>query len=169
MARMTADVLREFLAKPHVAVVATIRRDGRPYLAPVWFLWERTGPPADEYPFYDEGVFWLTGTYPRRWCKNLVREPRTSLCIEATDPASRYAAVDCSAELVEENIWPISEQIARKYVGVRAGEAAVDAFVANMMTEPRLLFRLTPESWRCIDLTVYRGIPADRPADGNRG
>jgi PPOX class probable F420-dependent enzyme len=167
MARMTADVLRAFLAQPHVAVLATLRRDGRPYLAPVWFHWEKTGPAASDFPFYDEGRFWLTGTYARRWCKNLRRDPRASLCIEATDPVARYAAVDCDAELVEEDIWPMSEQLARKYVGARAGEAAVEAFLANMKTEPRLLFRLTPQSWRCIDLTVYRGVPADQVVDGN--
>ena len=166
MARMKADVLRDFLQQPHIAVLATIRRDGRPYLAPVWFLWEQTGPPVEEYPFYDEGVFWLTGTRPRQWCKNLARDPRASLCIEATDPAARYAAVDCTAELVEEDIWPVSDRLARKYVGPRAGEKALAAFMANMKTEPRLLFRLTPQSWRCIDLTVYTGIPADRVSDG---
>ena len=168
MARMTAEVLREFLVEPHVAVLATLRTNGRPYLAPVWFLWEQTGPAGDEYPFYDQGVFWLTGTYPRRWCKNLMRDPRASLCIEATDPVARYVAVDCEAELVEEDIWPVSERLAQKYVGARAGSDSVRAFVANMRTEPRVLFRLAPSSWRCIDLTVYRGIPADRKTDGNR-
>ena len=36
------------------------------------------------------------------------------------------------------------------------------AFFANMQTEPRILFRLDPEVWRAIDLSVYRGKRADR-------
>lgn len=164
MARMKAEVLREVLQRPHVSVLSSIRKDGRPYLAPIWFLWEQTGPPAADYPFYDQGVLWITGTYNRTWCKHLLRDPRASLCIETRgDPVPGYAAVDCIAEPVEQDIWPISEALARKYVGSRPGatEASVRQFVANMKTEPRLLFRLTPERWRCIDLTVYAGTRAD--------
>jgi hypothetical protein len=50
--------------------------------------------------------------------------------------------------------------LAEKYVGPR-GAAAVEAFFANMQTEPRLLFRLTPQHWRAIDLTVYTGSRGD--------
>ncbi len=46
--------------------------------------------------------------------------------------------------------------------GDPANADAVDAFFANMQTEPRMLFRLDPEVWRAIDLTVYRGKREDR-------
>src|SRR3712207_2613738 len=149
MARMKPDVLDAFLQRPIIAVLSTLRRDGRPYQIPVWFLWR-------------DGVFWLTGTYTRVWCKHIFRDARVSLCIEATDPVARYVAVDCSAEPVEPrdtDIWPVSRLLAEKYVGTRGGD--VDAFIANMQSEPRLLFRLTPEYWRAIDLTVYRGSRGD--------
>ena len=149
LARMKPDVLEELLQRPIIAVLSTLRRNGRPYQIPVWFLWR-------------DGVFWLTGTYTRVWCKHIFRDSRVSLCIEATDPVARYVAVDCSAASVEPqdaDIWPVSRLLAEKYVGSRGGD--VDAFIANMQTEPRLLFRLTPEYWRAIDLTVYRGSRAD--------
>ena len=151
MARMTSEVLEQFLARPIIAVLATMRRQGRPYQIPVWYLWK-------------DGVFWLTGTTTRVWCKHIFRDPRVSLCIEATDPVARYVAVDCAAEPVREDIWPISTELARKYIpSLRpdATEQDIAAFVANMQTEPRLLFRLTPEHWRAIDLTVYRGSRGD--------
>ncbi|MBI2761519.1 MAG: hypothetical protein HYX51_08855 [Chloroflexi bacterium] len=74
-----------------------------------------------------------------------------------------YIAVTCQAEPVEDDIWPISGELARKYVGSRPGAtgADVEKFVANMRTEPRLLFRLNPEQWRAIDLTVYTGARGD--------
>jgi hypothetical protein len=67
-------------------------------------------------------------------------------------------------ELPGFDIWPISRLLAEKYVGrgdpSRAD--AVDRFFANMQTEPRLLFRLQPEVWRAIDMSVYQGKRADR-------
>ena len=62
------------------------------------------------------------------------------------------------------DIWPISRQLAEKYVGRNdpANAEAVDAFFDNMRTEPRMLFRFTPQVWRAIDMRVYRGKRADR-------
>ena len=38
MPRMKPDDVEEFLRQPHVGVLATLRRDGRPYTVPLWFL-----------------------------------------------------------------------------------------------------------------------------------
>lgn len=156
MPRMKPDVLKEFLQQPHVGVIATLRRDGRPYTVPVWWLWDE-----------DEGVFWLTGTYSRVWCKQLKQDGRISLCIEASAPVSGHVGVDGIAEARELpafDIWPISTKLAQKYVGrgdpTRAPQ--VEAFVANMKTEPRLLFRIQPQVWRAIDMRVYSGKREDR-------
>ena len=107
------------------------------------------------------------GTTPRIWCKQLANDPRCSRCIQTTEPVARHVEVDgtCSAlRLPEFDIWPITRRLADKYIGRgdAANAARVDAFFANMQTEPRLLFRLVPQVWRAIDLTVYRGKRADR-------
>ena len=154
MPRMKPDVLAMFLTEPHVGVLASLRRDGRPYTVPLWWLWH-------------EEAFWITGTTPRIWCRQLLHDPRSSLCIEATDPVARHVEVDgrCAAHrLPGFDIWPITRLLAEKYVGRGdpANAPRVEAFVANMRTEPRLLFRLVPDVWRAIDLTVYRGKRADR-------
>jgi PPOX class probable F420-dependent enzyme len=155
MARMKAEVLEAFLDKPIVAVLAAVRKNGQPYQIPVWFLWR-------------EGSFWLTGTYTRVWCKQLFVDPRASLCIEDRDPIARYVAIDCIAEPVEPataDIWPVSQWLAEKYMPAER----VPAFMANMRTEPRLLFRLTPRHWRAIDLTVYVGSRGDLAYQQQRG
>jgi PPOX class probable F420-dependent enzyme len=147
MPRMTGDVLEEFLRQPHIAVLATLRSDGRPYTVPIWWLWQ-------------DGVFWLSGTTSRVWCRQLRRDPRASLCIEALQPVPGHVGVDGLVEpklLPDFDIWPISRQLVDKYV-----RDDPDAFFANMQTEPRLLFRLTPEVWRAIDMRVYEGKRADR-------
>ena len=154
MPRMTPDDLATFLREPHVGVLATLRRDGMPYTVPVWWLWK-------------DDVVWLTGTYSRVWCKQLLRDPRASLCIESGPPFTGHVEFDGICEAYEPNdhdIWPISRELAEKYVGRgdRANAAAVDAFFANMQTEPRLLFKLVPKVTRAIDMRVYRGKRADR-------
>jgi len=154
MPRMKPEVLEEYLEEPYTGVIATLRRDGRPYTVPVWWLWK-------------DGAIWLTGTYSRVWCKQLLRDPRASLCIESGPPMTGHVEFDgdCEAyELPDFDIWPISRELAEKYVGrgEPARKADVDAFFDNMRTEPRLLFKLIPQVTRAIDMRVYRGKRADR-------
>lgn len=154
MPRMKPEVLAEFLQQPHTGVIATLRKDGRPYTVPIWWLWK-------------DPHIWLTGTYSRVWCKQIMNDSRVSLCIEASAPVTGHVEVDGDAfpvELPGTDIWPISHELAEKYVG--RGDPArkpdVDRFFANMQTEPRLLFRLEPAVWRAIDMRVYQGKRADR-------
>lgn len=151
---MTPEDQEDFMAQPHIGVVATLRQDGRPYTVPVWHLWDGTH-------------VWLTGTESRVWCRQLMVDPRLSLCVEALAPVTGHIDIDGTAEVLHQDsfdIWPISQELAQKYVGQGdpAKSDAVDAFVANMKTEPRLLIRITPEVWRAIDMRVYQGKRADR-------
>lgn len=146
--RMASDDEATFLAQPHVGVLATLRRDGRPYTVPVWFL-------------HHEGSFWMTGTYERVWCRQLMTDPRASLCVEAMAPVAGHVGVDGRAEvreLPQFDIWPISRALVHKYLPPEAREG----FFANMQTEHRLLFELVPEVRRAIDMRVYRGKRGDR-------
>ena len=150
---MAPDVLDEFLRQPHVGVLATLRGDGRPYTVPVWWLW-------------DDGVFWLTGTTNRVWCRQLQRDPRASLCIEAMAPVAGHVGVDGQAEAKRPpdfDIWPVSRRLVDKY-----DTENPDGFFARMQTEPRMLFRLVPEVWRAIDMRVYEGKRADRDFQARR-
>ena len=145
---MTPADITEFLRQPHIGVLASLRQDGRPYTVPVWFLHQ------------DDG-FWITGTYERVWCKQLMADPRASLCIEATSPVAGHIGVDGSVvahELPDFDIWPVSRRLVDKYVAPEGREA----FFSNMQTEHRLLFELVPDVFRAIDMRVYRGKRADR-------
>lgn len=154
MPRMKDDMFTEFIQQPFVGVLASLRSDGMPYTVPIWWL-------------YRDGEYWLTGTYSRVWCKQLMHDPRASLCIEAGPPLTGHVGVDGTVEVYELpgfDIWPISRQLAEKYVGRGDPENAdaVEAFFANMQTEPRLLFKLNPRVTRAIDMRVYRGKREDR-------
>lgn len=149
---MNAADVETFLSQPHVGVLATLRRNGLPYTVPVWFHW-------------DGHAAWITGTYERVWCKQLMADPRASLCVEAMSPAAGHVGIDGSVtvhELPDFDIWPISSLLVDKYVRTPSGDTAANAFFANMQTEHRLLFRLEPDVFRAIDMRVYRGKRADR-------
>lgn len=153
--------LERFLGEPLVGVIATLRKDGRPYTVPVWWLWR-------------DGFIWLSGTVSRIWCRHLMRDPRMSLCIEAGPALSGHVEIDGRAEALlaeQHDIWPVSRLLAEKYVGRGdpANAGAVDRFFATMQTEPRMLFRVVPETWRAIDMRVYRGKRADREFQEARG
>lgn len=124
MPRMSEDVLAEFLHKPLIGVLATLRRDGRPYTVPVWWLWH-------------EEHIWLTGTYPRIWCKQLIADPRCSLCIETMTPVAQHAEIDGDAVALHPDqfdIWPVSTRLANKYIGGDNpdNQDRVASFVRNM-------------------------------------
>jgi hypothetical protein len=155
MPRMSSEFQAKFLSEPHVGVLATLRGNGLPYTVPVWWLWH-------------EDAMWLTGTFSRVWCKQLLADPRASLCIEALGESAGHIGIDGSVdsfELPAFDIWPISRLLVNKYVGSIPG-GDPDSFFRNMQTEPRLLFRLAPDdrdnAIRAIDMRVYRGKRADR-------
>jgi PPOX class probable F420-dependent enzyme len=69
------DAVRSFLAAPHVASVATVDEDGAPRQAVAWYRLEA------------DGRILLNSRTPRRWCTNLIREPRVALSIiDGADP-----------------------------------------------------------------------------------
>ena len=168
MPRMSAADFAPYLQHPITGVIASLRQDGAPYTVPVWWLWRPTDPPATGEFGYPAGELWITGTYSRVWCKQLLKDGRASLCIESSaEPYTAHVEFDgaCTAfQRPEFDIWPISRLLAEKYVGRDdpANAAAVDAFFSNMQTEPRLLFRLQPATTRAIDMRVYRGKREDR-------
>jgi hypothetical protein len=169
MPRMDPADLANYLQQPHSAVIATLRRNGAPYTVPIWWLWKPTdGPGFAAGPLtYPSGELWLTGTYSRVWCKQLMHDGRASLCIETGPPFTAHVEFDGVCEPFERpgfDIWPISRELAEKYVGRGdpGNATAVEAFVANMRTEPRLLFRMRPAVLRAIDMRAYRGKRADR-------
>ncbi len=69
-----SDAARDFLGGLHVATIATIDEDGAPRQAVAWYRLE------------PDGRVLLNSRTPRRWCLNLLRDPRVALSvIDGTD------------------------------------------------------------------------------------
>jgi PPOX class probable F420-dependent enzyme len=89
----SSEKLEEFLAEPRNAIVAGIRKDGRPHLSPNWFHW-------------DGERFYVSTTRGRVKYAIFSRDPRAQLAIDDSTgfravlvPATVEIREDLSAEL----------------------------------------------------------------------
>jgi F420H(2)-dependent biliverdin reductase len=93
--------VEEFLVEPQNLILATLRKDGRPQLSPVWFVWR-------------DDAFWIsTAASTAKW-KNLIRDQRCSGIIDNID--GRYIYISGTAEIfIEEEPLAITQRIVEKY------------------------------------------------------
>ncbi len=112
MRPMTPDEIRAFLvAPPKTAALATVRADGRPHAAPIWFDLD-----GDDLVF----TTWHTSVK----AANIRRDPRVVLCVDDQTPPFAYALVEGTAafdETADVTCW--TARIGGRYMGAdRADE-----------------------------------------------
>ncbi len=127
---MTSEERRAFLAEDaRTAALATVRADGRPHVAPIWFL-----PDGDDIVF----TTWHGSVKGR----NLRRDPRASVSVDDQRFPFSFVVIEgtCSInqDLDELSTW--ARRIAARYVP--ADQA--DAFGRRNAVAGELLLRLTP-------------------------
>jgi len=107
MQAMTPDEIAAFLgAGTRTAKVATVRADGRPHVAPVWFL-----PDGDQLIF----MTWHTTVK----AANIRRDGRVAVTVDDEAPPFAYVVVEGVASLSDDaaEIRTWAERIAARYVG----------------------------------------------------
>ena len=89
-----------------------MRADGRPHLAPVWFVMD------------GDDVLFMTGADTVKG-RNLARDPRVSLVVDLEEPPYAFVTVEGRVTLSDDldQMLPISIAIAERYVS--ADEARV--------------------------------------------
>jgi PPOX class probable F420-dependent enzyme len=127
---MTEQQARDFLTDGcRTGKLATVRADGRPHVAPVWFVLDG-----------DDLVF-MTGATSTKG-KALLRDPRAALAVDLEQPPYGFVLVEgtvsVSTDLTE--MLPLSTRIARRYVGAERAEE----YGARNAVEGELLVRLRP-------------------------
>ncbi len=109
---MTDEQRRAFLsAGTRTAIVSTVRADGRPHAAPVWFVLD-----GDDLLF-NTGADTVKG-------RNLARDPRVAITVD--DATAPYSFVAMTGTVVladnppESLLWATA--IGARYMGLEAGE-----------------------------------------------
>ena len=111
-------------------MLATVRPDGRPHVAPVWIV-------VDD----DDTVVFTTGAATVKG-RAVQADPRVALCVDDDQPPFAYVLVEGTAEvstdLEEMLLW--ATRIGGRYMG----EARAEAFGRRNAVEGELLVRVTP-------------------------
>jgi PPOX class probable F420-dependent enzyme len=120
---MEADELLAFLSgePAHTGILATIRADGRPHVAPVWFVLDTSTAAADS-PVGD--IMFNTGTDTVKG-RNLQRDPRVSFCIENESPPFSFVTIDGIATVSDalDDVVRWATSIGGRYMGQENAEA----------------------------------------------
>jgi PPOX class probable F420-dependent enzyme len=130
MHQLSAAEYRAFLLdRPRTAKLATVRADGRPHVAPVWFDLD-----GDDLVF----TTWHTSVK----ATNLRRDPRVSLCVDDETPPFAFVIIEGTAALSDDAgqlvYW--ATRIAGRYMGA----ALAEAYGKRNGVPGELLVRVTP-------------------------
>lgn len=128
---MTDDEVDRFLRDPvRPGLLATVRADGRPHVAPIWF-------DVDD----DGTIVFNTGDDTVKG-RNLRREGRAALCVQDDQPPFSFVTVDGPVAISEalEDVRTWAARIGGRYLGADQAEAMGD----RNGVPGELVVRLTP-------------------------
>ena len=112
MQDMTPDEYESFLLdRPRTAKLATVREDGRPHVAPVWFDLDGDG-------------FIFTTWHETVKAANLQRDGRVSFCVDNEAPPFAFVLVEGTAEVADrpDDLLYWATRIAGHYMGANRAE-----------------------------------------------
>lgn len=130
---MSQAQVEEFLRAPRFAIVGTNRANASPQLTPVWYL-------------YEEGRLYVSIYVKSAKYRNLLLDPRISLCIAGDHPDARAVMIYGTVELIQEDSgWSdeICWQIVRRYYD--SDEEAQSYLDSEAMAGDGALVVVTPD------------------------
>jgi PPOX class probable F420-dependent enzyme len=128
---MSKVEVREFLMRStRTGKVSTVREDGRPHVAPVWFVLDK-----------DDRVIFTTWHETVK-AANLRRDARVSICVDDQQPPFSFVVIEGMAELRERapDMLDWTTRIARRYMG----DELAESYGKRNAVEGELLVRVTP-------------------------
>jgi PPOX class probable F420-dependent enzyme len=130
MPELSKEDAHRFLNDQRLAVLGTIRADGRAQLTPVYFAW-------------DGRLLYLSITKTRAKYHNIKRDPRVTLCVLQDTPPYQAVTIYGRAEIEEEDIVDRTIDVVHKFRGHTDMDR--DAFEAELRRQQRVVARITPE------------------------
>ena len=139
MRTMTPEEIRAFLLEgTRTAALATVRTDGRPHVAPVWFTLD-----GDDLLF-NTGEETVKGA-------NLRRDPRVALMVDDEEPPFAFVSIEGNVTLSDDldlmRHW--ATRIAARYMG----DDQADAYGKRNAVPGELLVRVTPTK-----IVAFKGV-----------
>src|SRR5690349_15167307 len=106
------DWKHNILSGPYTAKLATVRKDGRPHVAPVWFD-------------LDGETLVFTTWHTTVKAANIRRDPRVCLCVDEETPPFTYVMIEGNATLSDDprELLTWATRIATRYMGQDQGPA----------------------------------------------
>ena len=129
---MSMDEINNFLGRgTFTGKVATVRTDGRPHIAPVWFVLD------DD----TKDLVFTTGHTSLK-AKNIQRDPRVSISVDDQTPLYSFVIVDGIAEISEQpdELLRWATKIAERYMGRNDAEI----YGKRNSSKGELLIRIKP-------------------------
>ncbi|MDA0264672.1 MAG: PPOX class F420-dependent oxidoreductase [Chloroflexi bacterium] len=135
MARLTQSDIESFLGQPRIAHFVTLRPEGTPHVAPVWFLWDR----GRALVMADAGAVKV---------RNIRGNPAVSLSIATPERPLSYVVLEGRADISSENMAQVIERMCVLYDGPDRGAE----FAKELLGEERMvLLEITVDrvmAWR---------------------
>ena len=135
--RMSNEEAYRFLAEGRrTGKLATVQADGRPHVAPIWFVLD--GPDL----VFNTGAETAKG-------RALRRDPRAALTVDLEQPPYAFVLVEGTVTLSDDVVamLPLSTAIAARYLG----EELAEQYGRRNAVPGELLVRLTPTKIVAID------------------
>jgi PPOX class probable F420-dependent enzyme len=136
---MSTEELNAFLARPIIARIATVRANGSPQLAPMWFL-------------YEDGIMYMsTRTYAAK-VKHIQKNPRVAVVVdEMVAPLkNKVVTIEGTAEVLTTGVKEMTTKIYHKYAGV---DGAATPQAQRSINTPRVILKITPKKMETMDTT----------------
>jgi PPOX class probable F420-dependent enzyme len=130
MPPMTPDEARQFLTEgTRTGKLATVRADGRPHVAPIWFVLD------------GDDVVFTTGAGTVKG-KALARDPRVAMTVDDQAPPFSFVIVEGTATLSTDldDLLHWATKIGARYMG----EAQAEQFGRRNAVPEELLVRVSP-------------------------
>jgi len=131
MREMSIDEAFEFLSTgTRTGKLATVRSNGRPHVAPVWFVVE-------------DGTLVFNTWHTSVKARNLARDPRASLVVDLAEPPYAYVLVEGTVQINDDAAE--AQRVATVIGGRYMGPDRAEEFGARNGVEGELVVRLLPD------------------------
>jgi PPOX class probable F420-dependent enzyme len=130
MSAILTPIQLKHVHKPYIATLATVREDGSPHTAPVWYR-------------SIDGAFLVLTERSSKKARNIARDPRVELCIDDRERAPFHTVIvrgRASIEAYPGDAWRLA--LAAHYLGEVNGRRYVES---TPVSDNEVLLRIEPE------------------------